>query len=90
MEIYTHREEQYEEKVKVTAPKISSLFEKYESMKLVPDGTLFGADMRIAVTQCRCPFCGNKIYLMIKAPMYFCKSKKHRNRFIISANKIIK
>lgn len=69
---------------------ISSLFDKFKEVKFVSDGTIFGADMRIAVTQKKCPFCGCKLYLMRNRPMYYCKSLKHKNKFIISADKIIK
>jgi hypothetical protein len=80
--------EQYQERIQSAKP-IENLFAKYEDMKVVSDGTLFGIDARIAVTQCKCPFCFCNLYLMRNGKMYYCKSKKHRNRFVISASKVI-
>ena len=34
-----------------------------------------------------CPFCLNKLYEMRSRPFLYCKSKKHKNRFIISKDK---
>ncbi len=66
----------------------SNLFDKYKDMKHVSDGTLFGVDLRMAKQKRVCPYCFNKLYLMGNQKFYYCKSKKHKNRFIISKVKM--
>jgi hypothetical protein len=88
MNLFSETEPQYTEPTKSALP-IGSLFSKFNDLKVKSDGTLFGIDARIAVTQCKCPFCFCNLYLMRNGKMYYCKSKKHRNRFVISASKVI-
>lgn len=67
---------------------INNLFKKYSDIELKIDGTLFGIDPMIAIKQKRCPYCGNKLYEMRGKPFWYCKSKKHKRRFIISKEKM--
>lgn len=68
---------------------ISSLLDnKLAQFELVHSITLFEPDMRIATKQCRCPYCGRKLVLMRNKPFYHCVGTKHRNKFIISKDKV--
>ena len=67
---------------------ISSLLEKYKAMEFKTDGTLFGIDPLIAVVQHRCPYCSCKLYAMRNKPFHYCRSKSHKNKFIIASNKL--
>lgn len=67
---------------------ISNLFSKYEEIKLEPTGTLFDVDLRVAKKHRVCPFCFCKLYEMRNKPFMYCRSKKHRNKFIISKDKM--
>lgn len=64
------------------------LFNKYSKMEVVSDGTLFGIEPIIAVRDRVCPYCFNKLYLMKNGSLYYCKSNKHKNRFVISRKKM--
>ncbi len=50
--------------------------------------TLFEPDFRIATKLIRCPYCLNKLYLTRDKKMYFCKSKKHKARFVMSVKSV--
>lgn len=64
------------------------LFNKYNKLEFKEsEGTLFPIDLRVA-SKGFCPFCGNKLYEMRNRPFYFCKSVKHKNKFIISKDKV--
>lgn len=65
-----------------------NLFDKYKNIKVVSDGTLFGIEPLIAITHRVCPYCYCKLYLMRSGKFYYCKSKKHKNKFIISKEKM--
>jgi hypothetical protein len=47
----------------------SSHFSKFKEIK--GDGTLFGVPQPTD----RCGYCGNKLYIMMKRPLRYCKSK---------------
>ena len=64
-----------------------SLFEKYNGIQLKSDGTLFGIEPIYAAKHKVCPFCFNKLYEMKNKPLLYCKSKKHKQKFIISKSK---
>lgn len=64
------------------------LFKKYENMKVVSDGTLFGIEPIVAIRHRVCPYCFNKLYLMRNGNFYYCKSRRHKNKFIISKKKM--
>jgi hypothetical protein len=66
----------------------TSLFSKYQKMEVVPIPTLFEPDLLLAVNQKKCPFCLCKLYEMRNKPFWYCKSKKHKSRFIISKDKM--
>ncbi len=65
-----------------------NLFDKYKNIEYQPTGTLFPVDLLDAVVKHVCPYCGNKLYPMMSKPLMFCKSKKHRNRFVIAKSKL--
>lgn len=67
---------------------LGNLLSKYEGLKFEQTGLLFDLDLRVATEQGKCPYCGHKLYLMRNRPLYFCKSFKHANRFVISADKV--
>ena len=64
------------------------LFKKYENMKVVSDGTLFGIEPIIAIQHRVCPYCFCKLYLMRNNKFYYCKSGKNKHKFVISVNKM--
>lgn len=65
-----------------------SIFDKYKNLEVKSDGTLFGIEPLDAIKFKRCPYCGNKLYEMRGKPFWYCKSKKHKQRFIISKEKM--
>lgn len=65
-----------------------NLFDKYKEMKVVSDGTLFGVEPIIAIQHRACPYCFCKLYLMRNNKFYYCKSVKHKKRFVISKAKM--
>lgn len=69
------------------AAPISSLFTKYDNLKFWASDTLFPPDLSVIKEQ-RCPLCLNKLYEMRGKPFFFCKSVKHRRRFIVSKDKM--
>ena len=66
----------------------TSLFSKYENMKVVPRQGLFEPDLYIAKTKKQCPLCGCKLYEMRNKPFFYCKSKRNGHSFIISSSKM--
>ena len=66
---------------------IASLL-KDRHIELKPSGTLFAVEPLVAITHRVCPFCFNKLYEMKDKPFFYCKSVKHKNRFIISKDKM--
>ena len=68
----------------------TSLFSKYQNMKVKPTGLLFEPDLFLASTKRVCPFCMCKLYEMRSKPYWYCKSNKHKNRFMIHKDKIKK
>lgn len=71
-----------------------SLLNKYKSIKFVPDGTIFGADMRVATQQKKCPFCFCALYEMRNKPLLYCRKKNCPKKitgkgFVISKEKIL-
>lgn len=69
--------------------KISFNFEaKLAEYEFVHSNTLFPIDPKVATNQGKCPFCFCKLYEMRGKPFLYCKSKSHKNRFIISKDKV--
>lgn len=66
------------------------LFKKYENIEHKSDGTLFGIEPIIALKFKKCPFCFNSLYEMRNKPFLYCKSNKHKNKFMVSKDKIYK
>ena len=64
-----------------------SLFDKYKNIKVEPLPVLFEPDFRDA-TKGYCPFCHCKLYEMRDRPFYYCRSKAHKKRFVISKEKV--
>jgi len=64
-------------------------FEKYRGMELKSDGSLFGLDILSALKLCRCPYCNCKLYAMMNKPYFWCKSTKHKQKFIVHRDKIL-
>ena len=45
-------------------------------------------DIHNALAEKRCPKCGNKLHIPLKGKMAFCKSKKHKQTFKCSIDKL--
>ena len=69
---------------------IKTLLDSYKELKYTTPVTLFEPDLWLAKEKHVCPFCLSKLYEMRNHPFYYCKSKKHLNRFIISKDKMNK
>lgn len=67
---------------------IGNLLQKYRDLKYETPITLFEPDFRVAVKGF-CPFCGCKLYEMRGKGLMYCKSKKHRKRFVMAKSKLI-
>lgn len=65
--------------------KILSRFKVYESPQLFDTDDFF-----TLLKQNRCPICSCKLYLRKDGKMYYCKSVKHKSRFVISTEKLDK
>lgn len=66
------------------------LLDKYKLLEFKSvhdDGMLFPLDLSLAIEKGVCPLCLNRLYLMWGKPFYWCKSRKHKQRFIISKDK---
>ena len=68
---------------------IENLLEKYKKLKFEHPKTLFEPQLWLAKEKKVCPFCLNKLYEMRSKPFLYCKSKKHKNRFIIGKDKVV-
>lgn len=64
------------------------LFSKYNNFTFRESNTLFPIEPIIAIQHRVCPYCFCKLYLMRNNKFYYCKSKKHKNRFVISKAKM--
>lgn len=64
------------------------LFKKYDNLKFREMNTLFPVEPIVAIKDRVCPYCFCKLYLMRNNKFYYCKSKKHKNKFLISKNKM--
>lgn len=62
--------------------------EKLAQFEFVHSPTLFPIDPKVATQQSRCPYCFCRLYEMRGKPFWYCKSKSHKVRFIISKDKI--
>lgn len=65
-----------------------SLFSKYKEIEFKSDGTLFGIQPLDAIKFKVCPYCFNKLYEMRNRPFMYCRSNKHKNRFMIGKDKM--
>lgn len=69
-------------------------FEKMKKdFKVYYSDTLFEPtfeDLRTSCQEKRCLVCNCKLYLMRNRPLYYCKSVKHKKKFIISQEKLEK
>ena len=64
-----------------------------EKFKIYHPQTLFEPtfeDLLHALTQSRCPLCGNKLRVMRSRPTRYCNGVKHKKTFIISDEKFQK
>ena len=67
---------------------IGDITKRYNFTPAPPLGTLFELDLLTALKTKTCPYCGNKLYEMRNRPFFYCKSKKHIQRFIVSKDKM--
>lgn len=64
-----------------------SLLDKYKSLKYEAPVTLFAIDWWRA-KEGICPICTCKLYEMRNGKFLYCRSKKHKRRFLISKDKV--
>lgn len=67
-----------------------NLFNRYKGLKFHTTPTLFPVDINLALEKRVCPICFCKLYEMRFKRFWYCKSKKHKKRFIISHDKLFK
>lgn len=67
-----------------------NLFSRFKEMKFHEQATLFEVDLLAALKRRICPYCACKLYEMRGKPFWYCRSKKHKKRFIIHKDKMSK
>ncbi len=66
----------------------SILLEKYGSLVFKPTGSLFDLDLTVIKKFKVCPLCLCKLYEMRGHPFFYCKSTKHKQKFIVHKSKM--
>ena len=59
-----------------------------KTLKFYNPDTLFDLPLKEALDQKRCPICSCNLYEMKNKKFWYCKSVKHKRRFIVSSDKI--